>query len=124
MVKLMFCLRRKPDLTHEQFLKHWSGPHAAIGMAGADAIGARRYVQNHTLSHPLNDALQQSRQSSSAFDGVVELWFDDIDGIERTFTDEAARQVIRELAKDELNFVDLANSPIFVVEEHEYWNET
>lgn len=123
MVKLIFCLRRRHDLTHEQFLAHWSGPHAAIGTAGAEAIGARRYVQNHTLSHSLNDALQDSRKSPPAFDGVVELWFDDIDAVQRTFTDEDARKVLRELAKDELNFVDLANSPIFVVEEHEYWNE-
>lgn len=124
MVKLMFCLRRRPDLTREEFLAHWSGIHAQIAMAGGNAIKARRYVQNHTLSHPINDALQQSRGGAEAFDGVVELWFDDIDGVQRTFTDEDARRVIRELSKDEPNFVDLANSPIFVVEEHEFWNET
>jgi hypothetical protein len=123
MVKLIFCLRRRADLTREQFLEHWSGVHAAIGVAGADELGAVRYVQNHTLTHPLNDSLQSSRHSPPAFDGVVELWFEDIGSVQRTFTDEGARRVIRDLAKDELEFVDLATSPIFVVEEHEFWNK-
>lgn len=122
MIKLMFCLRRHPSLTREEFLAHWNGPHAALGVAGAEALGARRYVQNHTLTHDLNDALQASRQSPAPYDGVVELWFDSTDAVATTFNDEAARAAVRALIKDEPNFIDLANSPIFLTEEHEFWD--
>src|SRR3954468_14171743 len=122
MIKLLFCLRRRPDLTREEFLTHWHGPHAAIGRAGASAIGATRYVQNHTLTHPLNEGLRQSRNAPEPFDGVVELWFDSIDDVGATFTEPDARRAIAALVADEPHFIDLANSPIFVTEEHEMWD--
>lgn len=122
MIKLMFCLRRRPDLTREEFLAHWHGPHAAIGMAGASAIGATRYVQNHTLLHPLNEDLRKSRGAPEPFDGVVELWFDSLDDVGATFTDADARRAIAALVADEPAFIDLENSPIFVTKEHEMWN--
>ena len=124
MIKLMFCLRRHPSLTREEFLAHWRGPHADLGVAGAAALGARRYVQNHTLTHDLNDALQASRQAPAPFDGVVELWFDSTDAVATTFTDEEARRAVRALVKDEPAFIDLENSPIFLTEEHEIWDST
>lgn len=122
MIKLTFCLRRRPDLTREEFLAHWHGPHAAIGMAGAGAIGAKRYVQNHTITHPLNESLQKSRNAPEPFDGIVELWFEKLDDVGATFTSGDARAAIRALLDDEPNFIDLANSPIFLVEEHVMWD--
>lgn len=124
MYKLLFCLRRREDLTREEFLAHWHGPHADIGRAGAQAIGAVRYVQNHTVDHPLNEALRDSRQAPEPFDGVVELWFESLDVVGSTFTDPEARRAIAALVADEPSFIDLARSPIFVTEAHPMWDFT
>jgi uncharacterized protein (TIGR02118 family) len=121
MYKLFFCLRRRRDLTREQFLAHWHGIHADIARRGASALGAVRYVQNHTVSLPVNDALRASRGAPEPFDGVVELWFDSVDDVASTFHESDARAAIKALVVDEPNFIDLEASPIFLTEAHPMW---
>jgi uncharacterized protein (TIGR02118 family) len=116
-VKLLFCLRRRADLTREEFQSYWHDEHGRLGVSLAGDLGYRRYVQSHTLSTPLNDALRESRGAPEPYDGVVELWFESLDAIERTFSGSAGRSAARALLRDERNFVDLGASPIFVVEE-------
>lgn len=121
MYKLFFCLRRRSDLSREQFLEHWHGVHADIARKGASALGAVKYVQNHTLSLPINDALRDSRGAPESFDGVVELWFESVDDVASTFREPDARTAIKALLVDEPNFIDLEASPIFLTEEHPMW---
>ncbi|SOD74671.1 uncharacterized protein (TIGR02118 family) [Jatrophihabitans sp. GAS493] len=117
-VKLLFCLRRRADLTREEFQEYWQGSHGKLGVELADDLGFIRYVQSHTLSAPLNDALQASRSAPPAYDGVVELWFESVEAVERTFSTPKGRAAARRLVEDESNFVDVSASPIFLVSEH------
>lgn len=119
MIKLMFCLRRRPDMTRREFLDYWSGHHASIAQRGATAMRVVRYVQNHTLTHPVNDVLLVSRDAPEPFDGVVEVWYASMNDLEESFREEDAVAAARELIGDEPQFIDLESSPIFVVEEHE-----
>lgn len=121
MYKVMFCLRRRADLTREQFQKRWGERHAEIAVAGLDRIGATRYVQNHTLVASINESLRASRDAPEPFDGVVELWFDSVEDVEGTFTRPDAREAIRALLDDEPEFIDIKASPIFVVDERTVW---
>ena len=120
-VKLMFCLQRRGDLSREEFQAYWRESHGRLGVALADALGYARYVQSHTLSVPLNDALQRSRGGPPAYDGVVELWFDSVEAVQRTFGEPAGRAAAAQLLADEANFVDATSSPIFLVEEQLMW---
>ena len=121
MFKLFFCLRRRSDLSREQFLEHWHGIHADIARRGANALGAVKYVQNHTLSLPINEALRDSRGAPEPFDGVVELWFESVEDVASTFHEPDARAAIKALLVDEPNFIDLEASPIFLAEAHPMW---
>jgi uncharacterized protein (TIGR02118 family) len=118
MVKLTFCLRRRPDLTWEEFSRYWREVHAPLVSARAELLGIRRYVQVRTVQDPALHAALQRRNDGSPppFDGIAELWLDDLPGRERG---EAARQAARELLEDERNFIDLPNSPIWYGEEWE-----
>ena len=120
-VKLVFCLRRRPDLTREEFQAYWGGRHGELGIANAEALGYAKYVQSHTLTIDLNTALQEGRGAPDAFDGVVELTFPSLDAIAETFSGREGRRAARELLDDEQHFVDLASSPIFVVQERHMW---
>lgn len=120
-VKLMFCLRRREDLTREEFQAYWHDKHGQRGIALQPGLGYERYVQSHTLSGDLNDSLRVSRGAPEAFDGVVELWFESVEAIQETFSGAEGRRAARELLTDERNFVDLEASPIFVVEEYAMW---
>ncbi|MEM7095457.1 MAG: EthD domain-containing protein [Actinomycetota bacterium] len=119
MIKLTFCLRRLPHLSREEFQTYWRGTHAALVAERAEVLEIRRYVQVHTMTDVdgLHRAFQRRNDDSpEPFDGVAELWFDDLDAMGGD--DPAKRQAQAELLADERNFIDLANSPMWIADEH------
>ena len=46
MVKLIYCIARKPEISVEEFHRYWRETHAPIA---ARIPGVRRYVQCHSL---------------------------------------------------------------------------
>jgi uncharacterized protein (TIGR02118 family) len=118
MVKLVFCLRRRPDVTEEEFHRYWREEHAPLVVRHASTLGIRRYVQLHTVSGPLNALLAATRGGPEAFDGVAELWFDDAADIAASAGTDKGRVAAAELAADEERFIDHGRSPLFVAEEH------
>lgn len=119
MIKLVFALRRRPELSLQEFQTYWRETHAPLVAARADVLQIRRYVQVHTTDLPgLHAAFQRRNGGAPApFDGVAELWFDNLDALDGD--DPAVRQAQAELLADEANFIDLANSPMWMSEEHE-----
>lgn len=118
MYKLTFCLRRRPDLTREQFQSYWLDSHADLVVERAGPLRIRRYVQSHTVDLPgLHAALQRRNGGApEPYDGFVEVWVDSIDDL--ASDDPALRVAGAELLADEQNFIDLPNSPMFVTQEH------
>jgi uncharacterized protein (TIGR02118 family) len=118
MLHLVFCLRRLPHLTREEFQRYWRGTHAPLVRANAAHLGIRRYVQAHTVEHPVAQAAAAGRGAPEAYDGVAELWFDDADLLARMQTAEGMAAG-RTLIDDERRFIDLSRSPIFFAEDNE-----
>lgn len=119
MIKLTFCLRRLPHLSLEEFQAYWRETHAPLVAERAEVLKIRRYVQVHTCPDldGLHAAFQRRNDDSPApFDGVAELWFDSLDDMGGD--DPARRQAQAELLADERNFIDLANSPMWLSEEN------
>jgi uncharacterized protein (TIGR02118 family) len=116
-IKLVFCLRRLPHLSREEFQRYWYDRHAPLVRAHAATLGIRRYVQTHTLPHPLNDALRASRGGPDACDGVGELWWDSAEALAAVIATPEGRAAGAALLDDERRFIDLARSPLFVAEE-------
>jgi uncharacterized protein (TIGR02118 family) len=104
-VKLIYCICRKPGLSREEFIHYWAEVH---GPVGARIPGLRRLIQSYALAVP-DDA------RSPDFDGMAELWFDDLEAMLR------ARQSAEWSAAtaDEANFVDPSRTAYFVSEERE-----
>ena len=119
MIKLVFALRRRPELSLEQFQTYWRETHAPLVAERADVLKIRRYVQVHTKDlDGLHQAFQQRNGGAPApFDGVAELWFYSLDVLGGD--DPAVRQAQAELLADEANFIDLPNSPMWMSEEFE-----
>lgn len=117
MIKITFCLTRLPHLTREAFQAYWRETHAPLVAERAAVLKIRRYVQSHSLPDEAFAALAASRGGPPAYDGVAELWWDSLDDIVRG--DPEAMKAGLELLEDERRFIDLATSPIFLVEERE-----
>ena len=109
MVKFTILLKRRPDLTHAQFVEHHRTTHAPLFMSVA-AVKAhvRRYVQQHALDVELPGL------PPCKYDGITELWFDDVGAIAAVFTDAEYMARIR---PDEERFLDLHGCDFIVSEE-------
>ena len=76
MIKFVMCITKHPDMTREEFKEYWMNKHGPFFMSNADAMGAKKYVQSHTIDSPLNEGLRNSRGMLPEYDGVAEVWFE------------------------------------------------
>jgi uncharacterized protein (TIGR02118 family) len=119
MVKLVFCCRRRPGTSREEFQRYWLTRHGPLVRSLRQALPQmRRYVQSHTLDTPANDAIRASRGSGPEYDGITEVWFDDTESLMGP-ANEAAAAAARTLIEDEGRMLDLAACAVFVTVEHE-----
>lgn len=117
MLHLIFCLRRLPHLSRDEFQRYWRERHAPLVRTHAAALGIHRYVQAHTVDHPVAEAAAAARGAPEPFDGVAELWFD-ADELLRLMQTDTGAEAAQALLEDERRFLDLARSPIFIAEDY------
>ena len=104
MIKLVYCITKRPDLTDAEFFDYWRNIHGPIG---ARIPGLRRLIQSHAF-------VGQPELRPPDFHGMAELWFDDLDAL------LAARQSPEWQAStaDEANFIDSTRVAHFITHEH------
>ena len=124
MIKLVYCIRKRPEISFEDFSHYWREQHGPLVHAVASAIGACRYVQSHLVAPDLDAMLQQSRGLAPAYDGLTEVWFEDRATFERCLGEDAGREGALRLLQDESTFIDFAQSRVFLTEEHEVFDFT
>jgi len=119
MIKFVMCCTRHPDMSREEFQDYWLNKHAPFYMSFAEKFGTKKYIQSHTISSPMNDILQQSRNMQPAYDGVAEVWFESEEALVAAMSTEKGQQISQQLLDDESNFIDHTKSSAFIVNEHQ-----
>ena len=71
MIKRISLLTRRPELTHDEFVKHWYEVHGPLARS---VPGLRRYVQSHISEEMERDDIETT---ALEVDGIAELWYDD-----------------------------------------------
>ena len=104
MVKLIVYFKRREEMEVEPFQEYWRTRHAEV-VRGLP--GLRRYVQSHTL-------LSGYRKGEPAYDGIAEVWFDDVDAI-RALDGTAALEAVQ---ADEAKFIDRSTMKTLLTGEH------
>jgi hypothetical protein len=117
MFTVVFCLRRRADLSEEAFRRYWREEHGPKVQARADVLRIARYAQLPRLDLPWLAAAAAARGAPEGYDGVAQVSWTSLDDLRATFEDPEARRAGRELIEDEARFIDFANSPIFFTEE-------
>ncbi len=118
MIKLVFVIRRREELSHEEFHRYWLEEHGPLARKLLESLGARRYVQTHTLGTDLNAALAATRGTAEAYDGLAEVWWDSLDALVAVAGSEEGRSANETLTADEATFIDFERSSFFITEEH------
>lgn len=104
MIKLVYCITKKAGMSEDNFFCYWQNVHGPIG---ARIPQLRKLVQSRTKTVP-------GDQCGPDYDGMAELWFDDVDAL------LAARRSPewKASSEDEANFIDHNKVAYFVTEEH------
>ena len=120
MIKIVFCPRRLPSLSRDEFYRYWLENHGPLVRSHAATLRIRRYTQGHTFSDPRVDPAADARGCRlPPYDGVPELWWGSIEDLVEASSSSAGLEVGRALLEDERRFIDLPNSSLFFVREHE-----
>lgn len=110
MIKFTILLKRKIGTSAEQFVEHHRQRHAQLFMSiPVVKETVRRYVQQHALDVALPGMPPRK------YDGITELWFDDLESLGRCFSDAEYLQKVR---PDEESFLDLAGCDFIVSNEN------
>lgn len=109
MIKFTILLRRNPTMSHDEFVTYHKERHAPLFCALPEVREhVRRYVQSHTVPATIPGLPPMT------FDGITELWFDDVTGLTALFTAENYLATIR---PDEARFLDLQACEFILSEE-------
>jgi len=119
MIKFVYCIRRLPTLSREEFQRYWLETHGPLSRERDPALGVKRYVQVHTLDSPMNEVLRKSRGGGEPYDGVAELWWDSIEDMAAATATPDGLRAGQELFEDERRFIDFQRSALWVAQEHE-----
>jgi steroid delta-isomerase-like uncharacterized protein/uncharacterized protein (TIGR02118 family) len=99
--KVIFVLRRRADLTHEQCLEYWGGQHHAALVGKVP--GLTRWLQNHVVATP----------GGSVCDGIGELWFESEAAMENALSSPEMAAAV----EDARNFLDMETTGVVIAEE-------
>ncbi len=105
MIKTVTLLSRRPDLTAEEFHRHWKSVHAPLVLA---MPRVRRYVQCRPVNIPGREP---------PYDGIAEVWYDSFEDLQATVGSPECDRLLA----DEKNFMGAKteNSIFVIVEEDE-----
>ncbi|WP_396613497.1 EthD family reductase (plasmid) [Haloferax sp. S1W] len=99
MIKLVNLVVRKDGYTHEEFAERWMSDHTEMAK---DLPGLKKYVTSLPAS-----------PERSEYDGIVELYFEDMDALKAAFSSETGEAVNADAAE----FIDMEQGPTLYVEE-------
>jgi uncharacterized protein (TIGR02118 family) len=124
MIKLVYIVKRLPDMTPGDFYKCWLDDHAPLVKEVAEDIRAVRYIQSHTLDTPINQQLADSRGMPPPYDGITEVWWNSMDDLVEGMSSPEGKVAHKRLLEDEKDFIDFENSYVFITEEHVIFDKT
>ena len=105
MIKLVYCITRRADLSPDEFSSYWHDVHAP---SGRRIPGLRWVRQSHLIAHSAD-------MRPPDFDGMAELWFNDLDALHSAM----ASAEWQASSADEANFVNPERTALFITEERE-----
>lgn len=117
MVKIIYCIRRRADLSPGEFQQYWKQVHAPLLMNHRHTLRLSGYVQTSPLKHEYSDRVERRQILDAPFDGVAELYWANSEDMSHAFDSAEARLVQKMLADDEKNFIDHARSTRWIANE-------
>jgi hypothetical protein len=120
MIRFINCMRRRHDMTSEQFRQYWNDSRFDdIILRVVEYTGAAGYSKNLTLMVSANDLLRERRAYGEPFDGVLEYWWEDAMQLNTVLNSPQCDLLMKSMLEFQQQFVDLEKSCAFFAEVQE-----
>lgn len=113
MWKILLFMKRRPDITVEQFREYYETRHAPL--AEKYSSGVSRYIRRYIDPQPH----PETGEWSDGPDVITELWFEDEKVYRSTLSYISSSLMPDEIVEDEKNLFDRASFRIATVVERE-----
>jgi hypothetical protein len=112
MIKLLMLMKRRPDMTFEQFKTYYETNHRLIGIKYNK--GAKRYTRRYLqkLENPV-----YGPQPEPAYDVLTEIWFENQAALDRGLAQITEPAAAKEIAEDSARLFDGHSFQMFVVKD-------
>ncbi|TPW26277.1 EthD domain-containing protein [Pararhizobium mangrovi] len=115
MIKMTMFLKRNPEISHDEFVRHHIEDHGPLFRSIPEADDhVLRYIQTHPVEPPKGTIAQAD------YDGTAEIWFDSREGMRAVLTSQTYQD---EVFPDEKTFLDHETTLILVGEQTEIIEE-
>lgn len=86
-MKLVGLIRKRAELSADEFAAHWLGTHAELARR---LPGLRRYTVN---------IIDRERFPNAAYDGFSELWFDSAEALDAALSSSIGAEIAADIPK-------------------------
>lgn len=117
MIKVIYCIRRKSELSPEAFQEYWKNVHGKLLVKHQHTLRLVGYRQTSPLAHAFSARVERRHVLDLPYDGVAELHWANEEDMKHAFESTEARCVQRMLAEDEDNFIDHSHSTRWIASE-------
>ena len=101
MVKFTILLKRNSAMTMEQFVDYHRNSHAKLFKSLPEA---KQYVRRYVQQHPVEGGIPG--MPPRIYDGITELWLDDVEGLARLFQSKDYIEKIRRMKRSSWMWLD------------------
>lgn len=118
MIRLISCIRRKPEVSPEEFQRFWNDPQFQTQINNlASALNAIRGVKLRTLHVEANLLAKEIRGTEvEPFDGTIEYWWKNAGDLQAKIKSSEVAQALDLMKRYQEQFVDDANCSVFFTE--------
>ncbi|MEM9898850.1 MAG: EthD domain-containing protein [Pseudomonadota bacterium] len=118
MIKLVYLIKKRQDLTDAEFKTYWRETHSKLIEESAPTLRAVRYAMSLSIDTLCNTCVAKPRGLSVPdYEGVIEIWWNNLDDYIAGAGAAAGIAAIDAIVDGERRFIDFANSASFFTEE-------
>ena len=122
MFKIIMFVRKKQDLSTEEFIKLWEA-HSQKVINYKEALLIKDYAKTFPFQPTDEKSSTQRETLPFTFDAMGELWYESKDDFLRARNTPEGQKALADLRADELKFVDMANSVMWLGTEEKIFDK-
>jgi hypothetical protein len=117
MIRFINCVRRRRDVSIEDFRHYWKSPEfEALYDRLVAILEPYRCARNLTLQVNANELVREERGSGEPFDATIEFWWKDANQLLQKYDSPEALKIREDMLAYQEQFLDMPGCRAFFTE--------